>query len=283
MNDIPIVDSHIHYWDTNVLQYNWLKEVPELDKSFLPEDLANSAINVNLTDIVFVQADCHPSQALKEVEWVTQLRNEEKRINAIVAFAPLEHGLNVAQDLHELSLNPLVKGIRRIIQSESPGFCLKPDFINGVQLLPKYDFSFDICIVHYQLDDAIKLVEKCPEVSFVLDHVGKPDIKNRVFDSWSKSIDALASYSNVYCKISDLVSAAGKKLWSPKAIQPYIEHIIDAYGTDRVMYGGDWPPSLLSTTYQTWIESLDKATTMLSKPDIQKLFNVNAKNFYRLS
>ena len=126
-----IVDSHIHFWDPANLQYDWLAEVPAINRAFLPANLLTQAAAVNLEKIVFVQCDCIPEQSIHEVEWVSSLARAEHRIQGIVAFAPLEQGEAVREQLQQLSIFPLVKGIRRLIQSEEPGFCLQPDFVRG--------------------------------------------------------------------------------------------------------------------------------------------------------
>lgn len=278
-----IIDSHIHFWKPGELQYDWLADYPTINRSFSPADLARQANQANLEKIVFVQSDCLPAQGLKEVEWVMALAQEEPRIQAIVAFAPLEEGSTAGEYLRALTAYPLVKGVRRLIQSERAGFCLQPDFVKGVQLLAEFNYSFDLCIFHYQLDDAIKLVEQCPQVSFVLDHLGKPAIKARLLDPWREEIKRLASFPNVACKLSGAVTEADWSQWTPADLQPYIDHIIQSFGTDRVMYGGDWPVSLLATTYQTWLKTLDTATGELSAVEKEKLFYQNAGTFYKLS
>ncbi len=277
-----IVDTHIHFWNPNQIQYDWLASVPALNKPFLPQDLADQATGVQLEKIVFVQCDCLPAQNLKEAEWVTSLAQKEPRIQGIVAGAALEMGEAIRGHLQALSAYPLVKGVRRLIQSEGAGFCVQPDFVTGVQLLPEFGFSFDICIVHPQLADVITLVEQCPNVSFVLDHIGKPGIKAGLLDPWRAEIKTLASFPNVSCKISGLVTEADMQAWTPTDLRPYIDHVIESFGPNRIMYGGDWPVSLLATSYQSWIETLEAATIGLSEAERHKLFYQNANSFYRL-
>jgi len=277
-----IVDSHIHFWDPDQLQYDWLSSVPALDRSFTPQDLAAQAAGVNLEKIVFVECGCLPEQAVQEVEWVSGLAISEPRIQGIVAAAPLEQGEKVFDHLQQLVAYPLVKGVRRLIQSEDPGFCIRPAFVEGVQLLAEFGYSFDICVTHRQLGDVLQLVEQCPQVSFALDHIGKPGIRDGLLSPWRERISALASYPNVHCKISGLVTEADLAAWTPAELQPYIDHVIAQFGIDRVMYGGDWPVSLLATTYRQWVETLETAITTLSVEDGAKLFYENADQFYRL-
>ncbi|NJN96990.1 MAG: amidohydrolase family protein [Anaerolineales bacterium] len=278
----PLVDSHIHFWHPNQLQYDWLAEVPAINRPFLPADLAEQAAGIDLQKIVFVQCDCITAHSLREVEWVTSLAGDEPRIQAIVAFAPLEKGAAASDHLETLSAYPLVKGVRRLIQSEGAGFCIQPDFVQGVQLLAGFGYSFDLCLLHHQLPDAIKLVEQCPQVSFVLDHLGKPAIKAGQLDPWRQDLKSLAAFPNVTCKISGAVTEADLAQWTPADLQPYLDHTIEVFGPDRVMYGGDWPVSLLATTYQTWLETLDAATAGLSAVEKEKLFYHNACAFYKL-
>ncbi len=280
--NFSLIDSHVHFWDPNHLHYEWLSEVPAINKSCLPADLAAQAAQLNLEKIVFVQADCLPEQGLAEAEWVSVLAQTEPRIQGIVAFAPLEQGTAVREYLQALTAYPLVKGVRRLIQSEGPGFSLQPDFVRGVQLLPEFGYSFDICIKHHQLGDILKLVEQCPEVSFVLDHTGKPDIKAGLLDPWREQIEQLAAFANVQCKLSGLATEADPEDWTRKQLKPYIDHVLASFGIDRVMYGGDWPVSLLATTYQAWVETLAWATAHLTAMEKRRLFFENAQTFYRL-
>jgi L-fuconolactonase len=278
-----LIDSHIHFWDPDHLQYDWLAGAPLLNRAFLPSDLAKQAAQVDLQQIVFVQGDCIPEHGLREVAWVTSLAQAEPRIQALVAFAPLELGEAAAEHLQALTAYPLVKGVRRLIQSEDAGFCVRPDFVKGVQLLAGFGYSFDICIRHPQLAEAIELVKQCPEVSFVLDHLGKPAIKAHLLDPWREEIKRLASCPNVFCKISGAVTEADLQHWTPADLQPYIDHALEVFGLERVMYGGDWPVSLLATTYQIWLETLDAATVGLSAAEKDRLFYQNAASFYGLT
>jgi L-fuconolactonase len=278
----PIVDSHIHFWNPRNLPYPWLAGMPPLNRAFLPPNLAAEAAAVSLEKIVFVQADCLPAHGFNEAVWVSSLIEAEPRIAAIVAFAPLEQGQAVRAELARLAALPPVKGIRRLIQAEEPGFCRQPDFVRGVQLLPEFGFSFDICIFHRQLGDVLQLVAQCPQVSFVLDHLGKPGVKAGLREPWRTEISRLAAFPNVSCKLSGLVTEADWTRWTPEQLQPYIDHILAAFGPERVMYGGDWPVSRLATSYQGWIDTLTTATAGLSSQDSHKLFYQNAADFYRL-
>ena len=280
---VSIIDTHVHFWDPDNLPYRWLANATAIGGAHLPSDVAEQASSLNLDGIVFVEAGCDADQSLAEVDWVTSLAEQEPRIQGIVASAPLEQGQAARGHLAALADRPLVKGIRRMVQSEPAGFSIQPAFVEGVKLLPEYGFSFDICTVHHQLGDVITLVDQCPDVAFVLDHISKPDIKAGVMEPWAAQITQLAGYPNVTCKISGMATEADHEAWTREDLKPYIDHVINAFGIDRVMYGGDWPVSLLATTYVEWVETLVWATADLGAEGQDKLFRQNAQRFYRLS
>lgn len=278
-----IVDSHIHFWDPNHLRYPWLAGAPAINRAHLPEDLRRAAEAVDLQGIVFVEADLHPDDRLAEVAWVSELAQAEPRIQAIVAAAPLEQGREaVRPHLEALARYPLVRGIRRLIQSEAPGFCTQPAFVAAVQSLPDYGFSFDICIKHHQAEDAIRLVEQCPHVSFILDHFGKPAVKDNLLDPWRDHLRTLAGFPNVVCKISGLATEADYQNWTQDQLKPYIDHALEVFGPDRVLYGGDWPVSTQAIGYQQWIDTINWAASHLDDDARHKLFVENARRVYRL-
>jgi L-fuconolactonase len=282
MHSLPVIDSHIHFWDPGQLNYPWLEDVPALNRAFLPAHLAQAAAAVNLQKIVFVQADCVPEEGLAEVAWVSRLAQTEPRIQGIVAFAPLENRVVRADYLEELNAFPLVKGVRRLIQSEGPGFASRPEFIQGVQQLAQFGFSFDICIVHTQMSDAIELVSQCPKVAFVLDHFGKPAIAGKEVEPWATQIRTLAQFPHVSCKLSGLVTEADHQNWTVGDLRPYLEIALDAFGPQRLMFGGDWPVSELAASYQQWVETAAALLSALSEADRRRVFFENAQRFYRL-
>ncbi|MBM3263567.1 MAG: amidohydrolase family protein [candidate division Zixibacteria bacterium] len=283
MPDFPIVDTHVHLWDPALLRYPWLNEAPALKEPHLPTDFRNACGPVAIDRIVFVQCECDPAQNVEEAAFIAHLaRTEDDRIQGIVAQASLEMGDAVRSSLEALAQNPLVKGIRRLLQQEPVEFCLQPDFVRGVQLLPEYGFSFDICIFHGHLANILTLVRQCPEVRFILDHIGKPDIKGQVFEPWKSEIATLASFPNVWCKVSGVVTEADMTHWKKEDLKSYIDHVITCFGTDRVIYGGDWPVLKLASDYPRWVEALDWAVAGLSADERRKLYAENAVLFYRL-
>jgi L-fuconolactonase len=270
--EFPIVDTHLHVWDPGLLPYAWL------------EDYRAACGHIDVEAMVFVQAEVDRTQFRDEAQWVTRLAQEEDaRIRGIVPWAPLEKGDAARGDLAALAKNPLIKGIRRIIQGEpDPEFCLQPAFIEGVQALPDYGLHFEIGVDHTQMANTIKMVTQCPEVTFILNHIGKPDIKHQLFEPWKSELRAMSQFPNVWCKMSGLVTEAGRKHWVKENLKPYIDHVIDCFGFDRVMYGGDWPVAYLAAEYPRWVETLQWAVSGCSDGELRKLFCENAIEFYRL-
>ncbi|MDI1251390.1 MAG: amidohydrolase family protein [Lacunisphaera sp.] len=283
MPAFPLVDTHLHIWNLDRLRYPWLAGVPMLNKPHLIEDYRRACGPIAVAKMVFLQCECEPAQFQAEADWVTEVAQADPRIRGIVPWAPLEKGEGAGADLARLAANPLVKGIRRIIQFEAdPDFCLRPDFARGVQLLPQYGLSFDLCINHTQLANTIKLVRQCPGVSFVLDHIGKPDIKAGRLDPWRAELRELAAMPNVWCKLSGLVTEADHAAWTPAGLQPYIEHVIACFGFGRVMFGGDWPVSTQATDYPRWVRTLDAALPGATPAELRQLYVTNAEAFYRV-
>jgi L-fuconolactonase len=283
MPQFPIVDTHLHIWDLGCLRYPWLDGVPLLNRHHLIEDYRRACGPVAVAKMVFLQCECDFAQFQQEADWVTEVARVDPRIRGIVPWAPLEKGEAARDALARLAANPLVKGIRRIIQFEADQeFCLKPDFVRGVQSLPAYGLSFDLCINHRQLANTIKLVRQCPKVRFILDHIAKPDIKAGLLEPWRAELRELSRMENVWCKVSGLVTEADHGQWKPADLQPYIDHVVECFGFDRVMFGGDWPVSTQATDYPRWVATLDDALRGCTPDELHRLYVRNAESFYRV-
>jgi len=284
MLPFALIDTHLHLWDPGYLRYSWLDNNTLLNKPYLLEDYNRHCDGVQVEKMVFLQCEVDPPYYQQEAAWITSLAAQDGRIAGMVPWAPLEKGDAVRPELETLlAANPLVKGIRRIIQFEPDlDFCLRPDFVRGVQLLADYGLSFDICISHIQLANTIKLVAQCPNVQFILDHIGKPDIKGGVLEPWQTELRTLAAFPNVWCKMSGLVTEADHQAWTAADLQPYIDHVVACFGFDRVLFGGDWPVAYQATLYPRWVETLQAAVSGCSAGELRQLFRDNAVAFYRL-
>ncbi|MFT3988846.1 amidohydrolase family protein [Aestuariivirga sp.] len=284
MPDFPIIDSHVHLYDVKRLSYGWLSNVPKINRTYLVKDLDAARQTVEIEKFVFAEVAVDPGLHLKEVEFVDEMADADPRLASIIAHLPLEKGLAIAPDLAALKKFPRVHGIRRLIETErNPAFCLEPDFLLALRLLPKHNLTFDICVKHWAMTYAIELVKRCPEVSFVLDHIGKPDIRNGLREPWWAQIKELASYPNVVCKVSGVVTEANHASWKPADVKPYVAHVIDCFGFDRVMYGSDWTVSELTHTYPQWVEIIDDVISGASESEQRKLYRDTAIRTYRLA
>lgn len=283
MPDTSIVDTHLHLWHPLQLRYPWLDDIPLLNQPHLIEDFSAASESVAIDSMVFVQCEADSSQFFQEADWVSSLAREEPRIKGIVAWAPLEKGESVRDDLERLMAFPLLRGIRRIIQFESDlDFCLRPDFVAGVRALADFDLSFDICVDHRHLANTLRFVERVPDVRMILDHIGKPNIREGVMQPWARQVRELAEFPNVFCKISGVATEADHGNWSVGQLEPFITTAIESFGMDRVMYGGDWPVSTQAIAYSQWVQILDGILTGTDERDRRKFWFDNAARFYRL-
>ncbi len=279
----PITDSHLHLWDNKNLNYPWLESVPSLNQSFLLTELMDATKTLHIESFVFVQSDCDAAQSLAEANWVLDLAKRDARIHGIVAHASLELGDEVRTHLAALKENKLVKGIRRLLQAEADDFCLQQKFIDGVRLLAEFNFSFDLCVKPHQLPAVIRLVEQCPDVRFVLNHLGKPDVAGKQLQPWQDNISKLATFPNVWCKISGLTTEAHHQTWRSDDLKPYINHVIKEFSFDRVMFGSDWPVVNLAGSYAHWAHTLyDLLSHQFTEPELKKLFHENVWRCYQL-
>jgi L-fuconolactonase len=282
MPDVPIIDSHVHLYDPGRIRYGWIRGTP-LDSPHLLADFDQARGAIEVEGLVWIEVGADPGQHEQEASLVAGLTAADPRVKAMVASAPLEHGDGVKADLEKLASLPRVKGIRRLLQDEpEAGFCLRPAFIDGVRLLRQFDLSFDLCIRHWQLGDVIELVRRCPEVRFILDHIGKPGIKDGLLDPWRADIRQLAALPNVCCKISGVITEADPANWTREQLRPYIHHVAECFGFDRILFGSDWPVAKLTHRYPAWVEIVEWALDDCSAAERRKLFRDNAIAFYRL-
>src|SRR5260221_9118909 len=270
---LPIVDTHVHLWNPGQFSMPWLADIPLLNRPYGPQDYREQTQGLHIIAMVYVEVGVEPREAVGEARYAAGLAREEPRLQAIVAAAPVERGAAVRAHLESLvAISPLIKGVRRNLQDETePDFCLRQDFVAGVRLLAEYNLSFDLCIRHWQLPGVIELVRRCPHTAFILDHLGKPSIKQQHLDTCRANMHKLAELPNVVCKISGIVTEANHDRCHPADLEPFVNGALDAFGEERILFGSDWPVMLLASQYGRWYETLEALTAHLPLPARRKL------------
>ncbi|MEO9511261.1 MAG: amidohydrolase family protein [Flavobacteriaceae bacterium] len=273
------IDSHQHFWKYDPVRDNWIDASMEaIRRDFLPDDLERILQQSGIDGCVAVQAD----QSEQETEFLLQLAKENSFIKGVVGWVDL-CASNVSERLEHFSRNSHFKGVRHILQAENNDFMLQKCFQHGIAQLKQFDLSYDILVFSKQLRNCITLVKNFPDQRFVLDHLGKPNIKDGELNDWKADIRELAECPNVYCKLSGMVTEADWNHWKPQDIYPYIEEIINAFGTDRIMYGSDWPVCLLAGQYTEIFEIVNDYIGQLTPDEQKAIMGDTAANFYKLS
>jgi len=291
MPDFPIIDTHLHIWDHSRLKYSAFIGHPLFGRDYHVEDYARDCGDVDVEAMVFLEcyADFTPTggQYIEEIEFVEGEAKRDPRLRAIVPMAPLEWGSKVEPMLEEMATShPAVRGIRRIVEFDADprALTLSPGFIEGVNLLGKFGYHFEINVNHTQMDIVREFVKRIPDVPMILDHCGKPGIEEGAIAQYRDDLRELVRHPNLWIKLSDLPVEADKQHWTEADLRPFIAETIETFGVDRIIYAGDYPVCLQATTLPRWVEVLDRAFADLglSPADTRKIYRDNANVFYRL-
>jgi L-fuconolactonase len=275
-----MIDCHQHFWLFNEKDYGWMGDnMQAIRKNFLPADLVEVQKTIGFNGSVAVQA----RQSLDETRWLLGLASQNPVIKGIVGWVDLRSD-SVADQLDEFIKHPKFVGVRHVVQDEPDDeFIIRPEFVRGVKLLNKYNLTYDILIFPKHIANASKLVAQCPSQMFVLDHIAKPFVKDKVLSPWDKDIRELARYKNVYCKVSGMVTEADWKNWKPDDLYPYLNVIFDAFGTSRVMIGSDWPVCLVAGEYNKVMNVVINYIKKFSEKEQADILGLNAVKAYRLN
>ena len=278
--DHTLIDAHVHFWDPRALRYPWLDAYPSLRRRYGPAEYAAAVGDAPVSAVVLVEGNCIPAQNLAEVRGFERIA-EAVAVAGIVAFADVTSALPDALDA--LATSPLVKGIRHNIQGEAPGFCLQTAFVNGVRDIGRRGLTFDLCATHDQLADVIELVRRCPDTRFVLDHCGKPAIRERALETWARNLGVLAEHDNVSCKLSGLLTEATPSQRNAAGLMPFVDRVVERFGPRRLMYGSDWPVLTLAGTYADWYAFTRRVTAAWSDAEQADFYAGNAMRVYGLA
>jgi predicted TIM-barrel fold metal-dependent hydrolase len=282
---MKIIDTHQHLWNLEQLPYSWTAHQPKLNRSFLMSDYLEATRGIDIVKSVHVEADVDEPFMLAETRWILELaERDDNPLAGVVAAARPEYD-DFREYIEQIAAYPQskgLKGIRRLLQSEPDELSTTTTFVENIRSLEEFNLSFDICVRGRQLPLAVRLIEACPNVQFILDHCGNPDIRNRDYDAWREGIRQVAGLPNVVCKVSGIVVNTDLEHWMVEDLRPGVEHVIASFGWDRVMFGSDWPVCTLAASYRQWFDALTLLTEGAGEENRLKLFRQNAERIYRL-
>jgi L-fuconolactonase len=273
------IDAHQHFWIFDPVRDSWINdEMSAIRRDFLPEDLKPILTAHGFDGCVAVQAD----QTEAQNDFLLTFAGQNDFIKGVVGWVDLQNP-QIEERLSYYAGNAKMKGFRHILQGEAQrDFMLRSAFMNGISLLEKYNFTYDILIFPDQIKFSEMLVKAFPNQKFVIDHIAKPEIKNQKIDDWKKDISAIARYENVYCKVSGMVTEADFNYWKPEDFTPYLDVVFEAFGTKRLMYGSDWPVCNVAGGYSKSLNILTAYTQQLTENEQALFFGENASSFYNL-
>jgi len=256
----PLIDTHLHLIDQSVLSYPWLSGTEALNRNFLYEKYAVQAHRVGITHALHMEVDVAPTDIQAETDYIASLARHGGSIiaGAISACRPEEHGFRVF--LERQQINPLVKGFRRVLH-------VMPDDLSENPLFR----------------ENIPLIDLAPDVQFILDHCGVPDIKGDGLNEWRGKISDIAKRPNVTAKISGVVAYADAETWRVETLEPYVHHVIERFGWDRLVWGSDWPVCTLGGGLATWVAATHALLSGCSQEEKTKLFSGNARRIWNLA
>lgn len=277
---IPICDTHQHLIYPNGRTYSWTKGLPHLEgEAFRVEDYLREIEGTGICWSIFMETT--PDEWHEEAELIYSLATLPGTIiSGIVANChPEEDGFEGYLDS---ILNNKLVGLRRICHIEHDEFSQQPRFVENVRCIGEKGLTFDLCFLARQLPIALKLAQECPDVQFILDHCGIPDIASGALDPWRDNMRKLATLPNVACKISGVLAYCRPDNVTADAVRPYVEHCIECFEWNRVVWGSDWPVCTLATTLRQWVEVSREIVRTASEIDQHKLFHENAARIYGL-
>jgi L-fuconolactonase len=274
-----MIDAHVHFWHYDPAEYAWIDDtMSALKRDYLPPDAKREMDSVGVTACVAVQA----RQTLDETRWFLDLAARHPFIMGVVGWIDLRTG-DVERQLSEFTGCPALVGVRHIVQAEPDGFLASPDFRAGVARLERTGLVYEILVYARQMPDAVAFARALPRQRFVLDHVGKPDIRSGGFDRWRRHFDELAALPNVVCKLSGLVTEADWRSWTPGQLRPYLDAALESFGPSRLMIGTDWPVCTVAASYETVVGLVLEAIAEYSEAERLRILEGTARSVYAKS
>ncbi|HNG63637.1 MAG TPA: amidohydrolase family protein [Ferruginibacter sp.] len=272
------IDTHVHYWQFDPVRDAWITEaMAVLRQDYLPQQ-AKSVFTENAVDAcIAVQAD----QSETETDFLVELAVQNPFIKGLVGWVDLSSD-SIEERLAYYSRFPIIKGWRHIVQAEPMDFLQREDFRRGIKALQAYAYTYDVLVYHQQLKPALAFMHAFPDQRFIIDHCAKPAIAKKEIGEWAKYMKEMAQHPDVYCKLSGLLTEAAWNDWTPADFYPYLDTVFDCFGTERLLFGSDWPVMLLSGTYRQWKSLLETYMKNCSDTERQNIFGANAVRCYNL-
>ena len=278
-HDETIIDSHHHFWDMAALDYTWMPPPPSvIRQNYMPKDMAPLLEGVGVSRTVLVQAH----QSIEEAHWMLDIVESTDFVAGVVAWADLTSP-DLGRDLDSICTRPGLVGIRHQVEEEPDETWLsRPAVIEGLKEVARHDLAYDLLVKGPHIKYVPQLAEKVPDLRMVVDHIAKPPIAAGVTEPWATGIAAVADIPGVYCKLSGLVTEADHERWTVADLKPYVDHVVEQFGLDRLMWGSDWPVCLLAASYDRVFSAAMEAVGDLTPEQRTGLLSKNATDFYRL-
>ncbi|MFE4627660.1 amidohydrolase family protein [Streptomyces mirabilis] len=284
----PLIDAHHHLWDLGRRPQPWLDDpaLATIRRTFTPDDLRTTATQLiagrRLHSTVAVQ--CVPD--VPETEDLLALAEWEPLIGAVVGWADLTSP-GIGDLLDGLLAGPggtHLRSLRHLVQGETdPGWLQRPDVERGLAAVQDRGLCYDVLVRSHQLDQAIRLAERFPDLPQVLDHAGKPPIADGELADWEHQLCWLAAHPQVVCKVSGLITEADHERWTVDDIRPVWDVLLSAFGPDRLMFGSDWPVANLAGGWNRWAATVDELLDGCSADETSAILAGTATTFYRLT
>lgn len=273
------IDSHQHFWNYHPIKDAWISDAMKvIQQDFMPADLLPLLQKNDIDGCIAVQAD----QSETETRFLLQLAQENDFIMGVVGWVDFR-SKDIEERLQYFSQFEKLKGFRHIVQGESEDdFLRRADFCNGIAQLEKYNFTYDLLILPKHLSVAAEFVKRFPKQNFVIDHLAKPNFKEANFTNWENGIRELATYKNVFCKLSGMVTEADWKNWKAEDFNYCLDVLVGNFGIERLMFGSDWPVSLLAASYEQSSAIVKNYFSKFSEEEQHKIWGGNAIKFYNL-
>jgi L-fuconolactonase len=273
------IDSHQHFWKFDPIRDSWIDaSMAAIQRDFYPPDLKPLLAANSLEGSVIVQSD----QSEAENDFQLNNASQSDFVKGVVGWVDLQAD-NVDDRLAYYSQFKKMKGFRHVLQGEKQrDFMLRPAFKKGIGKLHAFGFTYDILIYPDQLAYTEEFVKAFPYQPFVIDHIAKPYIKDKKIDQWKKDMQAVGKYENVSCKISGMVTEANWNGWKKEDFRPYLDVVLEAFGTHRIMFGSDWPVCLVAASYGQVVDLVKDYFSTLSSTEQEAFFGKNAERFYKL-